>query len=775
MKKLLSFLLLLFSVFTLFAQNQKDTTSANWRPKVGLVLAGGGARGSAHIGVLKYIQELGIPIDYVTGTSMGSIIGGLTALGYTADEMAEIIRSMDWSMYMSNSTEYHRLGYDEKMNKNKYLLRMSVGDGSLNEMSQVDSIYQESSIRDRVSIMNSLPAAFINGASLLNLFNNLSVGYQDSLDFWDLPVPFACVTLDLSSGKPNIISSGNVGEAIRASMAIPGVFAPVHTKDNKVLIDGGLVNNFPVDVCREMGADIVIGSEVNYGMKDDPSALKSLPGVLNQLLAYETRYGLEENRRKCDVYLHPVTIGFGTMSFDAKSVDTLIARGYAEAERNHNALAAIKNIIDSFPDYKEAERKKTARYIKNDSIEIGSVQVLGLDDYESRKISKRLTSLIGQKVVIEDIESAMQRFYGLKCFSSITYNLLGKEEPYELVVKFNKAAPHHIGVGVRYDTDAAAALLFSAGYNTNKIRGFSAELTARLSYSPYIKTALAFNGGVYTKGHLDYTFSVPRFPWTYFDKSSCRLTLMTHKVELYLSDAHYKKQHFQLGVKYEKFSEIENLSLEGLFDKTYYFRGDFLSAFAKYNVNNTDDNFFPTKGVLLGINAQYTPWVFKNEFFSGNPIFAIHGNLNVNIPISKRVVFEPSIHFRVADNALLIGPMESYVGGEQAGRYFEQQLPFVGINRLSYVSSNVAILRSDLRVKLSSSIYLSGIFNYMRYSLESELSSIIKQDVSYSNFGAGIKCAVNTLVGPVSLTINWSDYHDDKSKFGAYFSVGHYF
>ena len=170
------------------------------RPKVGLALSGGGAKGAAHIGVLKYMEEIGIPIDCIAGTSMGSIIGGLYALGYTPDEMADLISNINWSIYMSNNVDRYYQSSTIRAKKSTYLFSVPFGSGNFQEKS--------------FNILSTLPSGVINGASLTNLFNRLSVGYNDSMDFSQLPIPFCCVATDILTGKPVILNHGNFAKAI---------------------------------------------------------------------------------------------------------------------------------------------------------------------------------------------------------------------------------------------------------------------------------------------------------------------------------------------------------------------------------------------------------------------------------------------------------------------------------------------------------------------------------------------------------------------------------
>ena len=221
-------MLLMISV----AAYSQDTIPAKPRPKVGLVLSGGGAKGAAHIGVLKYIEEIGIPIDYIAGTSMGSIVGGMYALGYSSDEILNIIRNVDWDRLISNNVDREKISYNRK--------RESV--------TQVITFpFSTNSDRDELqnqSFKNSLPTGIVSGDNLINLFNSLSVGYSDPIDFNNLPIPFLCIATNLMNGEAEVMDKGIFSKSIRSSMAIPILFDPVNI-DDTIYADGCLVNNFP--------------------------------------------------------------------------------------------------------------------------------------------------------------------------------------------------------------------------------------------------------------------------------------------------------------------------------------------------------------------------------------------------------------------------------------------------------------------------------------------------------------------------------------------------
>ena len=264
----------LMGSFTAFSQ---DVTTVESRPKIGLVLSGGGAKGAAHIGVLKYIEEAGIPIDYIAGTSMGSIVGGMYALGYSSDEILDIISSVDWDRLISNQVDRRKISFHQKQTQ------------AVQVVSVPFSLKSEQEDLQSRSFRNSLPQGIVSGDNLINLFNSLSVGYSDPLSFSDLPIPFICIATNMISGEADILDSGEFTKSLRASMALPILFDPVKT-NNTLYVDGGLTTNFPVEQCRAMGADYIIGVSMSPGLEDNPKNLSSLFSQIKQLKEVLTKY-----------------------------------------------------------------------------------------------------------------------------------------------------------------------------------------------------------------------------------------------------------------------------------------------------------------------------------------------------------------------------------------------------------------------------------------------------------------------------------------------------
>lgn len=287
------------------------------RPKVAVVLSGGGAKGVAHIGALKVIELAGIPIDMVCGTSMGALVGALYSVGYSTDFLDSLVRSQDWAALLSDRTDPSYLTLRQREEQNTYAVIRGLGGGQPQR------------------------GGLIRGHNLDLLFRRLCAGYLDSINFDSLPRPFACVATDIVSYKEVVFRSGDLTQAMRASMAIPGVFTPVRMGD-MVLLDGGLRNNYPADVAREMGADIVIGVSVQDLMTKSED-INDVGAVMGQLISHNSRNKFNENFHLSDIFIHVDVTGYSAASFTNSSIDSLLQRGEQKALELWPQLVMLRN------------------------------------------------------------------------------------------------------------------------------------------------------------------------------------------------------------------------------------------------------------------------------------------------------------------------------------------------------------------------------------------------------------------------------------------------
>ena len=783
-----TFTLLLASLLCISAIASNDTIKAP-RPKVGVVFGGGGAKGSAHIGVLKYIEEMGIPVDYVVGTSMGSIIGGLYSLGYSPDELQTLISNLDWSVYITNSVKRKNLSSSEKERRSTYLMSIPFSSGELGD--KTENAKSEVS----TSLLSSLPESFMNGSMLLNLFNSLCVGYQDTMDFNNLPIPFACIATDVTTGEEVIIRKGRFAEAIRASMAIPGVFDPV-TIDGKYLIDGGLANNFPTDRCREMGADIIIGIEVAQGLVTDPQKLQSLPQLLAQLKNIAVKGHNEENRKLCDVYIQPNVSDYGMLSFNAEAIDSLVNRGYRDARKFHDQLLAIKDYIDSFQPTQKTLHAPKARYIGNDSIYIRFINMENVSYQEANWLIRKGGLKNESTITFDDIQEAINTYRGVGCFSRINYvlhpvdfeNDTARIKSYDLNIAFSTYAPHVFDMGFRYDTEESASILFNLGLNQRKLSGIKANLALCVGYNNWLNATATLANLSFVNISMAYDFRMIRpSTWTLeesLQKDGGNTFLMTNNMffqnrfRIYVSEFHLRYLKAAVGIESERINYYQapkNAYWGSSFKDEEHYSNASYGPFTKLKFDNLDNAYFATEGIATSLEAHWRldhllkdpdGGNLKSNF--GDFCFYIKGYLSKN-----RFTFIPQLYSRaiVGDNYLYA--YHNNIGSNIFGRNYDYQLPFIGLNHSTDLTDSYKCLhvgRFDLRYNFYKKNYITAMVNYARATVE--LEDLFNKDFAFSTWGAGLMYSYNSIIGPISLQVHWVDY---ANPWGAYINIGYEF
>lgn len=772
MKKTVLLVLFLVSLTVATAQ---ETYNTSVRPKVGIALSGGGAKGAAHIGVLKYMEEIGIPVDYISGTSMGSIIGGLYALGYGPDEMADLIAGMDWSRYMSNKVDRAFQSVAQRERASSFLFTVPFGTGEFHEKTG--------------RLLSSLPSGVINGVSLVNLFSRLSVGYNDSIDFNTLPIPFACVATDILTGDSVVIRSGNFAKAIRSSMAIPGVFSPVEWEGH-LLADGGMVDNFPVDVCLNMGADIVIGIELAEELVCSSDELRSLPQQLSQYMSIAVKGNRHTHREMCDIYMHPDITGYNMLSFSSDAIDTMVRRGYECAKAHREELLQLKQKLDAYAPSPVRKVERAKNLTPADTFVLASVVYNGVTEEEQRWLNKKDGFEVGLAMTIDKIDSALGILNGTGFYSSITYNIfptdeeywltnhiyteaLGRES-YRLVINLIPAEPHLFALGFRYDSEESASLLFHFGWNEQRLSGFKIGANLDLNYNFHTGVKASWCGLGIGDVNFTYDYSNSNLRVSSFDSTSTAGWQVDHNLfSLYFSEFHLREFSFACGINEEFYSSRDAFSLntmlyEGLFrfDRSKGFFGIFLRG----RYDNLDNTYFATKGML---NTFDVAWHNDNQsmFRNSDSSFAdVDFNVQAYWSPSQRLTLISQVSGRV-----LIGKnspwFDNIIGGAMRGRYLDHQMAFLGLNNPMHVGSIASIVRLDLRYRMAEKFYASLIANYT--ATGNRLNQFYTNDKNFHDIlGFAVQVAYDSPIGPISLDLHWNDF---TRRAGAYLNIGHIF
>lgn len=745
------------------------------RPTVALVLSGGGAKGAAHVGVIKYLESIGMPVDVVMGTSMGGLVGGIYALGYEAEQLDSIIRGIDWDMALSDKVPRDYLSYSAIKYKEKYVLSFPFLYDKKDYMRKIESDQQYTRRVDDIhfgageadatnmvkdNLLGSLPSGMVYGQNVNNIFSSLSVGYQDVTDFYDLPIPFLCVATDLVSGTAKIWTEGKLNTALRSTMSIPGLFAPVRV-DGMVLVDGGMRNNYPTDLAKKVGADIVIGVNLSEGYKSY-NEINNLADIINTGIDMLGRTSFESNIDIPDVNIKPDLHEFNMLSFDDRSIDTIINRGYQAALAVAAKLDSIKAVVGSD---RTVFHNDPADDIRLRKVLVSGVEIAGVDDKESLYLMNRIKVGAGSRMGNEEIEDAVATIFGTNAFDYVNYELLGDEEPYRLRFNCKRGPICQLGLGGRFDTEEIVSVLVNLGVGVHKIQGSSLDFTgkvgtnpnASLTYSYISPKGMSFNvmaGVRYTDRN---TFSI--------GDNRFRINFLDVRQEIFLSNIKWSTFFLKTGFRNDYYN-VNSVMAEQAFGDydVNQLSNDYVTFFINARKDSFDNAYIPTKGKSFGISYD---WVFGGGPQKFNNFHAITLDAK-QVVGGDRFAFIPSVNVRYLIGDEVPVPFTNTIGGSMAGRYLDQQIPFIGINNAAAMQKILGVARADWRVKLLKNNYLTAIANYALSCDEISAFKNWNEDVA-GYLGCGLQYTYNSIVGPLSLNVHWSSY---THNVGLYLSLG---
>lgn len=744
-----------------------DSIRAGGRPAVAVVLSGGGAKGAAHIGALNYLEQIGIPIDLILGTSMGGLVGGWYAAGYPAGEIDRLIRKFDWSMLLSDKVPDSYIPFSEKKYRQQYIISIPFyyatekGDSIATDRRYKDNIHiGAESPRHRnmkEELLNSLPAGLVYGQNVNNLFSQLTVGYQDDTLFYHLPIPFVCIATEMVTAKPKVWYSGKLNTALRSTMSIPGLFTPVKT-DGMVLVDGGMRNNYPTDLAYDLGADLVIGVDLSSGYLSYDS-INNFSDLLSQFIDMFGRESYERNHRLADVTLTPELKGFDMLSFDEESIDTIIRRGWESAVAKAGDLMALKELVGS--DTLRLQSKPAVN-IQKQKVLVSEIQIDGVSRREYEYLMSKLKIEPGMRLGKEEIESAEAYIYGTRVFDYVTYELLGSDEPFKLRFNCKKGPVNKLGIGARFDTDEVVSVLLNIGINVNSIQGHAFELTGKVGTNPYV------NGHYYYKTEAGPTINselkyrnVDNKLFLHGD-NNFNLSYSSLSTKLYLSNIKFINTDLNGGIRSDKFN-MKNVMSDLPEATSGFMANTYLSLFAHAAAETFDNIYFPTRG--FRINAEYD-WVFGGLDHKIYPFHIAKLDFRSVINMGRRFSLLPSVtaRFLIGDN--IPTPFCNIVGGQLEGRYMDHQIPFLGISSAAAVDKYFAGIGAGLRFRAFKNNYITAKVDMG--SASARLKDILNFN-SNAFMGAGLEYAYNSIVGPIKANLQWSSLSGGMT---AYLSIG---
>ena len=785
LNKRLLLLALVFVVVTAAAQDtvalvKTDTVvPATHRPKVGVVLSGGGAKGFAHIGALRVIEEAGIPVDYIAGTSMGSIIGGLYAVGYDPDMMQKLCTEQDWDLIIKDQIPRKFIPLEKRINDRHYLVTVPYKNGKV-----------------------KLKRSMVDGVYVNLLLTRLMLPAYKERDFDSLPVPFLCIGTDMITADPIEFRKGSLAQSIRSSMSIPFLFEPVDY-DGYLLCDGGLTNNFPVRNVREKGADIIIGVDLEI-IKSDPEVLDNSLKVLERLVAVVSQEESNKARKDCDILIRPDIGNANMMSFNDFS--PIINCGEAGAREKFPELKRLADSLQALAPF-EVERHHTQPV---DSIYVAEVAIEGIDGDDAEMLKSEFGKEFPRVFAIDEIETIVVKIYSTGYYSNVWYELL--YTPEGNVIKFHckKTTSLTFSIGAHYDNNYGIGMLLNMNA---RMKRYTFNVDLNLADNPYFKAGVTHRYTRMLSGTVEaIAMNLKTKMYNRYGDIQHSVRLQSNALDVYFQIAPSVTQAIKFGFRmnYSMAKDLQYSALDHSVDsrlKQHQFNPD---AYFHYFFNNEDQTDFPRKGWNINLISKCILYdgVFKDS--ENRPMFTLQANARKSFPIGQRHSFKLGAvgASRLGETMLLFDDDYFFIGGQSKMYYLDNIMSFTGLPFISIYTEFAAYARTAWQWNFYKNFYAIArcdagyIKNYMPLMEKSmRVNAIDIDDMSESdivlvmdfledyiettsthfdtwfipkNFvmGAGLTLGCKTLFGPIEIELSKSNVFD---KWSLFVNVGFWF
>lgn len=685
--------------------------------RVGLSLSGGGAKGFAHLGVLKVLEEVGMPVDYISGTSMGALVGGLYSMGYSSEYIEELASSLNWDELFSDRQRRRHIPMEEKEWNELYLLTLPLVDGGV-----------------------GLPSGVVAGQRIELLLNRLAWPYPGHQSFLEFPIPFTSVATNIETGEAVIMDEGYIAEAIRASISIPSIFSPVEV-DGNTLVDGGVVRNLPVEECRAMGADYVLGVNVSAPLKDAEN-LTNIVEILDQTITFQISENVQRSKEKADWVLQDERI-FDISATDFDRAQEIIDIGEDMARQHYDELLSL---AQSF----RAERGERELYpmLPNYGglIYITDIRVNNLQEGSAGQIRSKLQLSENAYTSPDKIVNGIENLYGMQFYEKVTYRLVKDEsadypEAFILELEVFERERGVFGFGFNYNNFNGAAILLNLNYRNLLYPGSLSRLNVRLGEEPYIDTRYFY----YLTAESDYAISL-RGNYSldtidFFDADGNRTTSFnTHSfyVEGAFLPYSSNKSMMALGLKQEFFHlsrRVGGLDFPGGASSVS-------ELFTRWHFDNLERAHFPRRGHSLELELSQSMNLLDTSlnFFRASAIW------NGNIPLNEQMTFMPAAYIGFASRSELPLHKQFRLGGHPS---------LVGFREDEVSSSKVRMLQAGLRYEIMPNRFIS--FRTNAASTE-DLDNFDFRNTPV-RFGWSLGIGVNTMIAPIEVVLMSSRRH----------------
>ncbi len=732
------------------------------RPKVGLVLSGGGAKGIAHIGVLKALEEAGIVPDYITGTSMGSLVGGLYAIGYSADQLDSIVHHIVWDHILTNQVPLNEIAIEEKEYYDRFIIELPIN-----------------------GVKVGLPKGMIEGQKLSELLSQLTQSVHHFNDFSKFPIPFACVAADIEVGEPVLLNKGFLPRAMRASMAISSIFTPV-VIDGRLLVDGGLLRNFPVQEVIDMGADIVIGVNVSGGLypRDE---LDNMVSVLAQSAFIIGVRDTEKQKELVDIYIEPDIEGFSSASFS--ETDKIFKIGQEAGEKY---LPVFKKLADSLN--RLGPPRFPVKLARQDTFILNKITILGNKKLSDELIEGKLRLKEGEPLSLKQIENRISLLYGTRYFDKVTYELVNHGKTDELVLHVVEAPDGRLKLMAHYSTENDIGIWVNVTYRNLLLKSSRLILDVDVAKNPYIDLNYLKYLGKKQNSALYAGTSLEKHSLILYDEGRKSAEFDLGFVKMYAQWQATKFKNTTFGIRLEdNMTKLRPLIADSALRIYERINNKTISTAIFFERNTLNNQYFPTRGIKLlfkykqafGIRNKIKLTVEDPD--TGHPIevsskpdgfWAFESYLNYNGSLQKKLTFKINAalilsslgnlnlgHFNYTDYYAIGGFRRPYGNGVE----------YLGGYQREYYSQNVTYLAGGLQYEPFKKVFITGMFNYVDVQYPAKWfgrDEFESMDGLYRRYGYSFSVGYNSFVGPVSLAMA-RDL--DRSLWLWNFNIGYYF
>lgn len=686
-------LLLFFVIFfvQLGVAQVKEGLIIPKNPKIGLALSGGGAKGFAHVGVLKVLDSLGVEVDYISGTSMGAIVGGLYASGYSANEIEDIILNTDFYSVLANEKNRQEASFFTKAT-DKYLISLPIKNGKI----------------------NFLPRSFSKGQKNIYMLKDLFKNVSNITDFSQLPIPFMCVATNLETGKEKLFESGDLVSSIMASSAFPSLLDPVKIGDS-LYIDGAITINYPAKPLKDKGMDIVIGVDLSQGLASRKK-LTSLIDILNQVIDFGIQKETKIQETYTDLNIHPNLKDFNATSYSDKH--QILEAGYKETEK-------YLSILEKLPKKESSYSRIPIHSLFSNVYKIDSLDVTHNRIFNKAYIQGKLGLQLPSMQTYGSINKMIDKLYATNNYTLINYDILQHENKNYL----------HLDVA---EDDTRAFLKFGLHYDEVFHTGLLSNFTVKRLL--FRNATLSVDGivGDSPRYYLNYFIDNGYIPGFGINSSGLSLKLRDAFSNIYEQRTWYRNEIFIQSVWKDRYAIGAGFSAD-YFDRkisaSYQNSENYLNAYIFLKTDSQDDIEFPTRGIYMNLEGKVID-LFNSDL--EKKTLQAKAKLAFHIPLSS--VLTTSIK---SFAGFTLGKTENYYYQYGLGGIFEQNLAnftrFDGYNFGQILSDNLLTTSALLQYQLQKNIFLIGSFNIANPFENLEIKEIFRVKESSVSLTAGYK------------------------------------